>query len=127
MARTIVYMAPVETMGGKWAQVSRSTYKNGEDGSGVYNRFIISQSRMRIYAKGDAGRVNYFAYRSESNAHGLTAAEIATRNTFKSVAAKVRAAYADVTKYTTYMAQWKASGQKVTLRKFIWDAEAALP
>lgn len=125
MARTIIYMAPVETMGGKWSQVSRTTYQNGEDRQ--FNRFIISQSRSRIYAKGDAGRVNYFAYRSESNFHGLSAAEIATRNTFKTVAAKVRAAYADVTKYTTYVAQWKASGQKVTLRKFIWDAEAALP
>lgn len=125
MARTIIYMAPVETMGGKWSQVSRTTYQNGQDRQ--FNRFIISQSRSRIYAKGDAGRVNYFAYRSESNFHGLSSAEITARNTFKTVAAKVRAAYADVTKYTTYLAQWKASGQKVTLRKFIWDAEAALP
>ena len=123
--RTIIYMAPVETMGGKWAQVSKTTYLNGADRQ--FNRFIISQSRMRTYAKGEAARVNYFAFRSDSNYHGLSQNEITVRNTFKTVAAKVRAAYADVTKYPTYVAQWKASGRKVTLRKFIWDAEAALP
>lgn len=119
--RKIIYMAPVETMSGKWAQVSKTTYDNG-DGNAVNNRFIISQSRQRIYARGEAGRVNYFAYRSDSNYHVLSAGEVEVRTRFATNAALVRAAYADPTTYNQYRAEWAASGQKVTLRKYIWDA-----
>lgn len=118
--RTIMYMAPVETMGGKWAQVTKTTYHNG-DGTGVYNRFIISQSRQRIFAKGDGGRVNYFAYRSDSNNHTPSPQELAARALFATRTAQVRTIYADVTQIATYRAQWKASGQAITLRQYIWN------
>lgn len=119
-------MAPVESMSGKWAQVAKTTYDNLE-GNNVFNRFIISQSRQRIYARGEAGRVNYFAYRSDSNYHPLTAAEIAARTNFATWAAAVRAAFADPTTYNQYRTQWAASGRKVTLRKFIWDIVMSQP
>lgn len=120
--RKIIYMAPVESMSGKWAQVSKTTYDNGNLGNVVYNRFIISQSRQRVTARGEAGRVNYFAYRSDSNFHTLSAGEVAARTLFATNTGLVRAAYADPTTYNQYRAQWAASGQKVTLRQFIWNA-----
>ena len=117
--RKMIYMAPVESMSGKWAQTSKSTYLN--DVGKMYNRFIISQSRVRRFAKGDGGRVNYYAFRSESNAHNLTAAEAATRTLFATRTAQVRAIYADVQQYTAIRAQWQASGESVTLRQYIWS------
>lgn len=119
--RKIIYMAPIESMSGKWAQMSKTTYQNG-DGTNVYNRFIISQSRQRIYARGEAGRANYFAFRSDSNYHPLSAGEVAARTLFATNTGLVRAAYADPTTYNQYRAQWAASGQKITLRQFIWNA-----
>lgn len=118
--RKMIYMAPVESISGKWAQVTKTTYRN-DDGK-TFNRFIISQSRARRFAKGDGGRVNYFAYRSDSNMHSISPAEAATRTLFATRAAQVRAIYADVEQYTTIRAQWLASGQSVTLRQYIWNS-----
>lgn len=124
MARKIFYLAPVERMSGKWAQSDVTT--TGNDSGRTNNRFIISQSRRRQGASGLLGYRNYFAYRTESNIHPLSADELRVRQRFSDISALVRAAYMDETKYREYLNQWQASGRKVTLRKFIWDAETEI-
>lgn len=123
--RKITYLAPVESMSGKWTQKSNTTYHNPEDGitgwgSGTNVRFIISQTKRRVYADGSHIK-SYFAYRSESNFHIPSSREQTARDLFRTKAAAVREVYATAATLQTYTQQWRASGQHVTLRKYIWD------
>lgn len=121
--RRIGFIAPVEFVSGKWAPTATTTFYNGDRCDVT---LFISHRRSRLYSNGDAQSFNYYGIRVRSNKHPLTSPEINVRTRFAAIAALVRAAYADVTKYPTYVAQWKASGRRVTLRKFIWDQETAI-
>lgn len=124
--RRIGFIAPVEFVSGKWAPTATTTYHNDSAAYGTDVTLFVSHRRSRVFANGDATSFNYYGIRVRSNRHVLTMPEITVRTRFAAIAALVRAAYADVTKYPTYVAQWKASGRRVTLRKFIWDQETAI-
>ena len=124
--RRIGFIAPVEFVSGKWAPTATTTYYNGTGVNSTDVTLFVSHRRSREFANGEATSFNYYGIRVRSNFHALSQSEITVRTRFTAISALVRAAYADVTKYPTYVAQWKASGKRMTLRKFIWDQETAI-
>lgn len=118
--RYVRYMAPVESVSGKWAQ---KDVKAGEQtlASNTPRTLFISQRRDNIF-----GFKAYFAIKNNNRTSSYTAQELAQQTRFKAVAARVVAAYSNPSMLQSYKQQWEAAGKEVTLRKYIWDAEQAL-
>lgn len=117
--RYVRYIAPVESVSGKWAQ-QNVTAGDQNLPSNTPRTLFISQRRDNLF-----GFKAYFAIKSANRSTPVTEGEILARARFTQVAKAVTAAYKDTTKFDAYRAQWAAAGKTVTLRKFIWDAEAA--
>lgn len=136
--RRIGYSEPIEFVSGKLVPIRmKSDYYSpsatGSVSDGSYasrnqsdNSLFVCQTRIRRGNQGVIARRNYFAiktYYQVSNSE----ASLAARARFMAVAAAVRTAYAVPETLASYTAQWRAQGGSLnqTLRKFIWDAEAA--
>lgn len=97
----------------------------------AYLRGKLSKKDAVVYhhkniANKDGEKVNYTSVYEAPAPRALSAREIATRDRFKAIAARVQAAYADSTKMATYRTQFAAQSAVKSLRKYVWDAEAAL-
>lgn len=131
--RRIGFMEPIEFVSGKWTPVSVKSPRYAQDAvAGNYSRanmsdvsLFISNLRVRM---GNKGKISNRLYYSIKTYHkvGNTAMAQAARDRFKGIAALVRTVFATPEQLATFTAQWRASSVNQTLRKFIWDAQAAI-
>lgn len=127
MARTLRFILPFERWSGKIAPKKQQL----PAGPGVIpDRFIQGSPCVTgVVRTNELGTKQFYRIRIRGNAtHTLGSIEQAARERFRSIAARVRTAYATPATLTSYKLQYQVCPikDKITLRKFIWDAEAAL-
>lgn len=104
----VIYVDPIDHLEGKIGKKSKVVYK-----------------KMRTANK-DGEKVNFTSLYEKPADRQIGAREQAARDNFRAVSARVRAAYANPETLASYKAQFRAQNSVLSLRKFIWDAEAAL-
>ncbi len=77
-------------------------------------------------ANKDGENTNFTQVYVKPEPHALSAAETETRTRFKAISARVRTAYSTESTLRSYKAQFAVQSTYKSLRKFIWEAEAAL-
>lgn len=104
----VVYIDPVDHLKGKIGKQSKVVYKH------------MNQANK------DGEKVNFTSLYEKRADRVPSALEQASRNRFRAISARVRTAYATEQTLNSYKAQFRAQNSVKSLRKFIWDAEAAL-
>lgn len=104
----VIYIDPVDHLKGKIGRKSKVVYKH------------MNQANK------DGEKVNFTSLYEKPADHVPSAIEQASRNRFRAISARVRTAYATEATLNSYKAQFRAQSAVLSLRKFIWDAEAAL-
>ena len=104
----VIYIDPVNYLRGKIGKKSKVVYKH-----------------MNVENK-DGEKVNFTSLYEKPAGRVIGSREQTARDIFRAVSARVRTAYATEATLNSYKAQFRAQSDVKSLRKFIWDAEAAL-
>lgn len=104
----VIYIDPVDHLKGKIGKNSKVVYKH------------MNQANK------DGEKVNFTSLYEKPAERTPSALEQSVRARFKAVSGRVRTAFATPQTLSSYKAQFRSQTAAKSLRKFIWDAEAAL-